>query len=130
MTRLANTSIRYKLRILLSVSILFMLLVAGSILLINAFFSSRSVLSHEVNALAEITSLAITPSVIFDNNMDAQQTLNTLGAHHNIIYAAVLKRHEQHVFALYQRDSEWQLPERELANFLQCQQNNFSRVGD
>ncbi len=126
MARLANASIRYKLRILLSVSILFMLFVAGSILMINSFFSSRLVLSQEVNALAEVTSLAITPSLIFDNKTNAQQTLNTLGAHNHIIYASVFKKHEQQIFALYQRDSEWQLSTSELANFLQCQQHTFS----
>ncbi len=122
----ANTSIRHKLRMMLSVSILFMLLIAGSTLMVNSFLSSRSVLSHEVNALAEITSLAIIPSLIFDNKGDAQTTLNTLAAHHNIIYAAVLKTNENEVFALYRRNSDWRTPEAELANLRRCQQYKFS----
>lgn len=103
-----------------------MLFVAGSILMINSFFSSRSVLSHEVNALAEVTSLAITPSLIFDQRKDAQQTLETLHAHNNIIYAAVLKTEEQQVFALYQRTPELQLPRAGLLDFEKCLDYAFS----
>jgi signal transduction histidine kinase/DNA-binding response OmpR family regulator len=126
MSRLANASIKDKLRLLICASILFMLLVSGVILMINSFLSNRSVFNNEVNALTEVTTLAITPALIFDNKEDAQQVLETLKAHKNIIYAAVLKTDQQHAFAYYQREGNWQSPKDNLAAFNACQEAEFS----
>lgn len=121
-----NASIRGKLRLLLSMSILLMLLMAGSILLVNSFFSNKSILTNEINALSEVTALAILPSLLFENTADAQQTLETLKAHKNIVYAAVLKSNEQQAFAFYQRESDWELPGDKLAFFNNCQEYQLS----
>ncbi len=103
-----------------------MLLVAMSTLLLNAFLSNKSILKHEVNALVEVTTLAITPSLVFENHEDAKQTLETLKARKNMVYAAVLKPNEQQVFALYQREGNWLLPENKKAIFNECQEYAFS----
>ncbi len=126
MTSFTNASIKDKLRILLSISILLMLLISGSILMLNSFLSNRSVLNNEANALAEITTLAITPALIFDNPSDAQQTLDTLKAHKDIIYAAVLKPNQLKPFAYYQREGDWQIPENEITQSGLCQDHQFS----
>lgn len=78
-----------------------MLLIAGSILLVNTYISNRQILNNELQALTQVTSLAITPSLVFENQDDAHQTLHTLQAHQNIIYAAVLKRTEKQPFASF-----------------------------
>ncbi|MEE9424698.1 MAG: ATP-binding protein [Methylococcales bacterium] len=103
-----------------------MLFVAGSTLLLNAFLSNKSILKNEINALAKVTTLAITPSLIFDHHEDAKQTLETLQARKNIVYAAVLKPNEQHVFAFYQREGHWFLPKNKKAIFNECQEYTFS----
>jgi signal transduction histidine kinase/CheY-like chemotaxis protein/HPt (histidine-containing phosphotransfer) domain-containing protein len=103
-----------------------MLLVAMSTLLLNAFLSNKSILKNEVNALVEVTTLAITPSLVFENHEDAKQTLETLKARKNMVYAAVLKPNEQQVFALYQREGNWLLPENKKAIFNECQEYAFS----
>ncbi len=126
MFRFNNASIKDKLRLLLSMSILFMLLISVSILMVNSFLSNRAILNNEVSALAEVTTLAIAPAFIFDNKKDAQQTLETLKAHKDIVYAAVLKLGEQQAFAYYQREGDWQLPKDILAGFDACQESEFS----
>ncbi len=126
MTSFTNASIKDKLRILLSISILLMLLISGGILMLNSFLSNRSVLSNEANALAEITTLAITPALIFNNPVDAQLTLETLQAHKDIVYAAVIKPNQQQPFAYYQRAGDWKIPEKELIQSSYCQDHQFS----
>jgi len=84
------------------------------------------VLSNEANALAEITTLAITPALIFNNPVDAQLTLETLQAHKDIVYAAVIKPNQQHPFAYYQRAGDWKIPEKELIQSSYCQDHQFS----
>jgi methyl-accepting chemotaxis protein len=126
MFQLANASIKNKLRLLLSMNILFMLLVSGFILMVNSFLSNRSVLNNEVNALAEVTALAIAPALIFDNKEDAQLILETLKAHKNIVYASVVKTDQQQAFAYYQRKGNWQLPEVNLVALNTCQESEFS----
>jgi len=123
MNRLYNASIKNKLKFLISLSLLLMLLIAGSVLLINTILSNKQVLQHELNALTEVTSLAITPALIFDNNNDAQQTLTTLKAHNNVIYAAVTKANQQKPFAAFLRKGDWQIPKNLTAN---CKPNSFS----
>ncbi|NOQ76480.1 MAG: EAL domain-containing protein [Methylococcaceae bacterium] len=123
MQRLNNASIRDKLRFLLSMSILLMLLIAGSVLIINTALSTKLALQDELDALTEITSLAITPALIFENKTDAQQTLNTLQAHKKIIYAAVIKANQQQPFAAYIQLHDWKIPENLTIN---CEHNNFS----
>jgi len=123
MNRLYNASIKNKLKFLISMSLLLMLLVSGSVLLINTVLSSKQVLQHELNALTEVTSLAITPALIFDNNSDAQQTLTTLKAHNNVIYAAVTKTNQQNPFAVFLRKGYWQIPNKLTTN---CEPNTFS----
>jgi len=123
MSRLNNASIKDKLRFLLSMSILLMLLIAGSVLMVNTLLSSKQILQNELNALTEVTSLAITPSLIFDNQTDAQQTLNTLQAHKNIIYAAVSKTKEQTPFAIYLKTKDTVIPNN-LKN--SCEHNKFT----
>lgn len=104
-------------------SLLLMLLISGSTLLINTLLSNKQVLQHELNALTEITSLAITPALIFDNNSDAQQTLTTLKAHKNVIYAAVTKTNQQKPFAVFLRKGDWKIPKKLTTN---CEPNTFS----
>jgi len=104
-------------------SLLLMLLISGSTLLINTLLSNKQVLQHEINALTEITSLAITPALIFDNNSDAQQTLTTLKAHNNIIYAAVTKTNQQKPFAVFLRKGDWKIPKKLTTD---CEPNTFS----
>ncbi len=123
MQRLNNASIKDKLRFLLSMSILLMLLFAGSVLMINTVLSNKLALHDELNALSEVTSLAITPSLIFDNKADAQDTLNTLKAHKNIVYAAVIKAEQQQPFAVYLQSKKWEIPEQLTGH---CEQNNFT----
>ncbi|MCK5191895.1 MAG: HAMP domain-containing protein, partial [Methylococcales bacterium] len=123
MNHLNNASIRDKLKFLLSMSILLMLVIAGSVLTINTFLSNKLVLRNELNALTEVTSLAITPALIFDNSTDALQTLNTLEAHNNVIYAAVTKVNQQQPFAIYSRPGDWAIPENLTAN---CKESHFS----
>jgi signal transduction histidine kinase/CheY-like chemotaxis protein len=88
-------SIQHKLKFLLSMSILFMLLVAGSILAVNTFFTNRAVLLEEVNALAEITGQSIIPALIFDDEEVADKTLEALSSHQNIEYVAAIKLGKQ-----------------------------------
>ncbi len=126
MISFTNASIKDKLRILLSISILLMLLISGSILMLNSFLSNRSVLSNEANALAEITTLAITPALIFDNPVDAKLTLETLKAHKDIVFAAVIKPNQQQPFAFYQRAGDWKIPEKELIQSILCEAHEFS----
>jgi len=123
MTHLNNTSIKDKLKLLISMSILLMLLLAGSVLTINTLLSNKQALQHELNALTEITSLAITPALIFNDDIDALQTLNTLKAHNNVIYAAVIKTGQQQPFVVYFRDKNQSIPENLRNN---CQQNIFN----
>ena len=116
MSRLNNASIRDKLKFLISMSILLMLLIAGSILTVSTFLSNKQVLQNELNALTEVTSLAITPALIFDNRIDAQQILTTLKAHQNVIYAAVSKTSHQQPFAVHLRKGNWLIPENLIKN--------------
>ncbi len=123
MNRLNNAPIRDKLRFLLSMSILLMLFIAGSVLMINTVLSNRLVLQNELHALTEVTALAITPALIFDNSTDAEQTLATLQAHKSVIYATVIKTDQQHAFATYMREGDWLIPTNLSAS---CGHNSFS----
>ncbi|NOQ16204.1 MAG: EAL domain-containing protein [Methyloprofundus sp.] len=123
MNHLNNASIKDKLRFLLSMSILLMLLIAGSVLTINTLLSNKLVLHNELDALTEVTSLAITPALIFDNHTDAQQTLTTLKAHKNVIYAAVIKANQQQPFAAYTRQGGRKTPINLTIN---CKHDSFS----
>ena len=123
MNLLNNASIKDKLKFLISMSILLMLLIAGSVLMINTVLSNKQALQHELNALTEVTSLAITPALMFDNRVDAQETLATLKAHNNVIYAAVTKPDQQQPFAVYLRQGEWTIPKNLMDS---CQQNDFN----
>jgi len=123
MIHLNNASIKDKLKFIISMSILLMLLLAGSVLTINTLLSNKQALQHELNALTEITSLAITPALIFNDDIDALQTLNTLKAHNNVIYAAVTKKGQQQPFVVYFRDKNHSIPENLRNN---CQQHTFN----
>ncbi len=123
MNRLNNASIRNKLKFLISMSLILMLIIAGSVLMINTVLSNKQVLQNELNALTEVTSLAITPALIFDNNADALQTIATLKAHQNVIYAAVTKIEQQQPFAVYLRQGKWEIPKSLMTN---CNPNGFS----
>ena len=123
MINLNNASIKDKLKFLISMSIFLMLLIAGSVLSINTVLSNKQALLHELNALTKVTSLAITPSLIFDNRTDAQHTLATLKAHQNIVYAAVTKTSQQQTFAVYSREGDWVIPENLINS---CEHNYFS----
>ncbi len=100
MFNLKTAPIRRKLKLLFSLCILFMLLVAGSILAVNAFFSNRAVLLHEVNALAEITGQSIIPALIFDDDRVAKKTLDALQVQKDIVYAAAFKQDSQKPIAV------------------------------
>ncbi len=126
MSKISNASIKDKFRLLLGINILFMLLVAGGILIVNSFFSNRSILSNETNALAEVTALSILPSLVFDNKEDAQQTLETLKAHKGIAYAAVSKAGEEQLFASFELEKYWKVPENKLDIFDNGEQRTFS----
>ncbi|MCK4840581.1 MAG: EAL domain-containing protein [Methylococcales bacterium] len=104
-------------------SILSMLLIACSVLMINTVLSNKQVLQNELNALTEVTSLAITPALIFDNSTDAKQTLTTLKAHKNVVYAAVTKINQQQPFAAYLQAGDIDIPEQLKTS---CNHNNFS----
>jgi signal transduction histidine kinase/CheY-like chemotaxis protein/HPt (histidine-containing phosphotransfer) domain-containing protein len=126
MFQFKNASIGKKLRILLSMSILFMLMVASGLLIINSYYANKSILTNEVNALANVTSLAITPSLMFSNVDDARQTLNTLKAHKNIVYAAVVQFNKTTIFAFFERKGHWQLPENKRLLFDDCHGYQFT----
>ncbi len=126
MFRFKNASIGSKLRLLLSLSILFMLLVASGLLTVNSYYANKSILNNEVNALAKVTALVITPSLMFNNPLDAQQTLNTLQAHKNIVYAAVVQLNNSSTFAEYQRQGDWQLPSNKMPFFDNCHGSQFT----
>lgn len=100
MFNLKTAPIRRKLKLLFSLCILFMLLVAGSILAVNAFFSNRTVLLHEVNALAEITGQSIIPALIFDDERVARKTLDALQIQKDVVYAAAFKQGSQKPIAV------------------------------
>ena len=121
-----DASIRDKLRLLLSIGVALMLVIAGSILLINSFLTNRAVVNQEIQALAEVTSLAIVPALMFDDKQDARQTLHTLSANKSIVYAAVIKPGQQHPFAFYERKGKEKLVEKTLEIFTDCQQQKFS----
>lgn len=123
MNRLNNASIRNKLKFLISMSILLMLMIAGSILTVNTILSNKQIIENELNALTEVTSLAITPALIFDNHNDAQQTLTTLKAHQNVIYAAVTKTNQQQAFAVYSGEGKWSNPDKSLTS---CEHKGLS----
>ncbi len=101
MFNFAEASIRRKLQFLILSSIFLMLLIAGSILMVNTFLSNRSVLYHEANALTEVMTEAVIPAVIFDDKLDAEQILNTLKSLHNIEYTAIFKNNEKQPFAFF-----------------------------
>lgn len=103
-----------------------MLLVAGCILSVNSFFSNRTVLFQQINALTEVTTLAVTASLMFDNKADVQQTLETLKAHKNMVYTAVLKTRQQKPFAFVRQEGNWQIPEELTTFFNDCQPHKFS----
>lgn len=126
MSKFSNASIKDKLRLIVSLNIILMLLVAGGVLIVNSFFSNRSVLNHEVNALAEVTALSIMPSLVFDNKEEAQQTLDTLKVNRSIVYASVIKNKEQHPIAFFELEKYWKLPEDKIEKFSQGQHNSFS----
>ncbi len=126
MFRFKNASIGKKLRLLLSMSILFMLLVASSLLTVNSYYANKSILTNEVNALAKVTSLVITPSLMFNNSDDARQTLSTLKAHKNIVYAAVMQLNTTTTFAVFQRKGDWQLPDNKQLLFNNCHGHQFT----
>ncbi|MEE9337357.1 MAG: response regulator [Methylococcaceae bacterium] len=126
MSKFSNASIKDKFRLLLGINILFMLLVAGGILIVNSFFSNRSILSNETNALAEVTALSILPSLVFDNKEDAQQTLETLKAHKSIAYAAVSKVGEEQLFASFELERYWEIPKNKLDMFDDGKHRSFS----
>jgi len=123
MVNLNSASIKDKLKFIISMSILLMLLLSGSVLTINTLLSNTQALQHELNALTEITSLAITPALIFNDDIDALQTLNTLKAHNNVIYAAITKAGQQQPFVVYFRDKNHSIPENLRDS---CQQNIFN----
>ncbi len=123
MNLLNNASIKDKLKFLISMSILLMLVIAGSVLMINTVLSNRQALHHELNALTEVISLAITPALVFDNSTDAQETLATLKAHNNVVYAAVTKTGEQKAFAVYSRKEEQVFPKNLMVG---CQQKDIN----
>jgi len=102
MFKFSELSIKIKLRFILSMCILLMLFTSSSILLINSYISNKSILTDEVNALAEIVSLAVVPSVIFDNRKEANQTLKRLKAHNNIVFTEIILKDQQQ-FAHYQK---------------------------
>ena len=126
MSKFSNASIKDKFRLLLGINILFMLFVAGGILIVNSFFSNRSILSNETNALAEVTALSILPSLVFDNKEDAQQTLETLKAHKSIAYAAVSKEGEEQLFASFELERYWKVPKNKLDMFDNGEHRTFS----
>ncbi len=125
-SKLSNASIKDKFRLILGINILFMLVVAGSILIINSFFSNRSILTNEANALAEVTALSILPSLVFDNKLDAQQTLETLKAHKSIVFAAVSKTGEKKLFSSFELEKNWETPENTLDILTSGQNKVFS----
>lgn len=103
-----------------------MLLVSGSILIINAFFSNKSTLSNEINALTEITALSALPSLIFDDQNEAEHTLNTLNAHKSIVYAAIIKTGDTTPFAFFQ-SADHAISPKQISELLShCQPYKFS----
>ncbi len=126
MSKFSNASIKDKLRLIVSLNILFMLFVAGGILVANSFFSNRAILSHEINALAEVTALSIMPSLIFDNEQDAQQTLDMLKMNKSITYASVVKKGERYPIASFELEKHWALPENRMEKFSKSQHSSFS----
>jgi signal transduction histidine kinase/CheY-like chemotaxis protein/HPt (histidine-containing phosphotransfer) domain-containing protein len=126
MSKFSTASIKDKLRLIVSLNILFMLFVAGGILVANSFFSNRAILSHEINALAEVTALSIMPSLIFDNEQDAQQTLDMLKMNKSITYASVVKKGERYPIASFELEKHWALPENRMEKFSKSQHSSFS----
>ncbi len=103
-----------------------MLFVAGSIMMVNAFLSNRAVLLHEVNALTEVTALAIIPPLMFDDQNDARKTLETLKAHKNIVYAAVFKNNQNKPFAFFQSQDWASMAEERFPGINRCQKPQFT----
>ena len=104
-----------------------MLLVAGSILAVNTFFTNRAVLLDEVNALAKITGQSIIPALIFDDKDVADKTLEALSAHQNIEYVAAFKQGEQTPISVI-RQSAIQQNYSEQFEHCPLQQFSFSHL--
>ncbi len=130
MKNLQNRSIKDKLKYLIRLSVLLMLLVSGGVLMINTVISNKQALRHELNALTEVTTLAITPALVFENPNDAKNILQTLKAHKNIVYAVLTKKDKTAPFAVYTKKdylldslprelTEKCLPERISLRFMQ-----------
>ncbi len=110
-----TASIRHKLKFMLSMSIVFMLLVAGSILAVNTFFTNRLVLLEETDALAEITGQSIIPALIFDDKEVADKTLEALSTHNNIEYVAAIKLAQQEPISVVRKTEVIEI-EKEFAH--------------
>ncbi len=106
-------SIKNKLIGLMLLTTTLALLLAASVLLVNEWFSLRRNLSADLHTLADVVSINGGVGLAFNNREAMQQTLTSLQAKPNIVYAHAFDRSGQ-LFASYFQSEQDNTPEPEL----------------
>ncbi len=103
MLRLGNLSIRTKLFLLLSLTAVLALLLVSTALMINEKWNARKNLVGELRSIADVVALNSGAAMAFDDELAAEETLNSLAAKPEIA-AAILYDKNGDTYSKYHRN--------------------------
>ncbi len=99
-----NNSIARKLTFIITLTAIIVLAISSIVLVVSQFYSSRVAIAHELNSLAEVSSFAVAPAILFGDNLTAQKMLQALKTQPDLFSAEVYVNNANAPFALFTAD--------------------------
>ena len=96
-----NNSIARKLTFIIAITAIVMLTVSSIVLVINQFYSSRVAIAHELHSLAGVSSFALAPAILFDDNPAAKKILQALKTQPDLLAAELYLPSADTPFAMF-----------------------------
>ena len=99
-----NNSIARKLTFIITLTAIIVLAVSSVVLVVSQFYSSRIAITHELNSLAEVSSFAVAPALLFGDDLTAHKILQALKTQPDLLTAEVYVNNADAPFSIFTAD--------------------------
>lgn len=96
-----NNSIARKLTFIITLTAIIVLAISSIVLVVSQFYSSREAIVHELKSLAEVSSFAVAPAILFGDDLTAHKILQALKTQPDLLTAEVYVNNVDAPFSIF-----------------------------
>lgn len=96
-----NNSIARKLTFIITLTAIIVLAISSIVLVVSQFYSSREAMVHELKSLAEVSSFAVAPAILFGDDLTAHKILQALKTQPDLLTAEVYVNNADAPFSIF-----------------------------